>query len=98
MIDWLNVAYNSLWISGCAVALAAFSYASWAASMRQGRLSHELRRPAYGMAFGLAGWLFCLGLAGTASATWERSLWLILAMGCFVLILAGYRQNKSNPH
>lgn len=97
MIDWLNVALNGLWISGCAIALAAVSYASWAASIRQDRLSNELRRPAYWMAFGMAGLLFCIGLAGTARVTWEKAIWMLLAGGFLVLILAGYRHNKASP-
>lgn len=98
MIDWPNVAYNSLWIIGCAIALAAISYASWDASVRQERFSNRLKQPAYEIAFGVAGLLFCLGLAGTARVTWEQVLWLLLACGSFALIIAGYQQNKANSH
>ena len=41
MIDWFDLAANSLWIIGCAVALASLSYAIWMASMRQKKVAHH---------------------------------------------------------
>ena len=38
MIDWFNLAANSLWILGCAIALAVLSYASWQASLRREKI------------------------------------------------------------
>jgi hypothetical protein len=79
VIDWLNLAANSLWILGCAIALAAFSLASWEASIQHEKLRHYLQKGAYQAVFSLAGLLFCLGLAILASRWWETALWLALA-------------------
>lgn len=79
MIDWLNLAANSLWIIGCAVGLAAISYASWEASLNQVKLRQKLRGAGYQAAFNAAGLLFCVGLAGLSSRWWEVLLWTALS-------------------
>lgn len=78
MIDWYEVFSNALWIFGCAVALAAVSYASWEASVRSERLRDSLGRPKFRLALSLAGVLFCLGLAATSHTAIEIVIWLIL--------------------
>jgi hypothetical protein len=80
VIDWLNLAANSLWILGCAVGLAAVSYASWEASIKQVKLRQQLQRAGYQAAFSAAGLLFSLGLAGLSSRWWEAVLWLALSI------------------
>jgi hypothetical protein len=77
MIDWADLAWNALWILGCSLALGAFSYASWEASMTKERLRVRLARPGYKLIFKLAGLLFCAGLAGTADSVAEAVLWAV---------------------
>jgi hypothetical protein len=79
VIDWFNLAANSLWILGCAIALATISYASWAASQQQVKLRQQLRGTGYQAALNSAGLLFCLGLAGLSARWWETVLWLALS-------------------
>jgi hypothetical protein len=81
MIDWFNVAGNALWILGCAIALAALSYASWEASLSGEKFLTRLRRPAVLASLYLAGLLFSLGLAATSGRSLETVLWLALAGG-----------------
>jgi hypothetical protein len=92
MIDWINVAFNALWIVGLSVALAALSYASWEAGMLREKMAVRLRRPAYQVALAAAGLLFCLGLAGTADALWKSLLWLALAAGFVYMGATARRQ------
>jgi hypothetical protein len=92
MIDWLNVAFNALWIVGLSVALAALSYASWEASIFQEKFAVRLRRPAIQVALAAAGLLFCLGLAGTADAAWKSVLWLALGAGFLYLGITSRQQ------
>ncbi len=96
MIDWLNLAANSLWIFGCAIGLAAISYASWEASLKQVKMRQQLQGAGYQAAFNAAGLLFCLGLAGLSSRWWEAVLWSALAIWftlqlALPIILARYR-------
>ena len=90
MIDWYNLAANSLWILGCAVALATLSYASWEASLLKEKFTTRVKRPSYQMALSLAGFLFCAGLAGTSDSTLEILLWSILALAFLVQMVATY--------
>ena len=71
-------AKGALWISGCALALAAFSYASWQTAQRGERLRDCLKRPGYQAAFSLAAGLVCAGLAATSSILAFTILWGIL--------------------
>jgi hypothetical protein len=83
MIDWWGVGSNALWISGGALALAAFSYASWQASVNRQRLRQALGQSSIQAVLNVAGALFSLGLAATAQNSTEVIVWLILA-GLFI--------------
>ncbi len=79
MIDWLDLAFNSLWVIALALALAVLSFASWEAKVGGERLRDVLSRPRWEFTLNLAGALFCLGLAATSDKIWERVVWLVLA-------------------
>ncbi len=91
MIDWFNLAANGLWILGCAVVLAAISYASWEASYNQERMIACLRRPSARSALTLGGTLFFLGLAAVESDMLTRVFFALLATLCFSLMLLALR-------
>lgn len=78
MIDWGYVFANALWIVGCALALAAFSYASWKASLDGSSLRAQLATPGSLRTVLLAGMLFSAGLGLTADAPLEIALWGVL--------------------
>ena len=97
MIDWVNLAANSLWILGCAVALSTLSYASWEASLLEERFVTRLKLPAYQVALNSAGFLFSAGLAATSDTTLEIFLWLILTVVFLAqIIVAYYRMRKAD--
>jgi phosphoglycerol transferase MdoB-like AlkP superfamily enzyme len=89
MIDWFNLAANSLWIVGLAIALAVVSYASWQASLLHEKLRHHLGQPVYQIYFDLAAILFCLGMAATSRRVWEIILWCVLAVLFIAQIVVG---------
>lgn len=96
IIDWLTVVANSLWIIGCAIALAALSRASWQSAKQQMKLRTVLGSAGYQIALAIAGGLFCLGLAGTARSVAEIILWLVLAV-CFTgLAIAVIIQSRKS--
>lgn len=80
MIDWQSVLFNSLWMVGLAVLLAAFGYAYWAASYLKRPLRVQLGSPGFLRAFWLSMVFFCVGLAGTSVRLWETILWGLLAL------------------
>jgi len=86
MIDWYNLIMNTCWISGCAVALATISYASWEASAQREKIRVWLRQPNIQIALNFGGFLFCTGLAGTSGVVWQRILWILLGIGFLVQI------------
>jgi hypothetical protein len=85
MTDWINLLGNTLWILGCAAALATISHASWEASSRSERFLSVVQLPGYQIALGLAAITFCLGMCAVAGSPSEVVLWLIIAAG-----FAGY--------
>jgi hypothetical protein len=79
MIDVWTVFTNLVWISGLAVALAAFSYADWRVSLGAARITDSIVRTAQNPAFvwGLA--LTCLGAGLSVWPVWQCVVWILLA-------------------
>jgi hypothetical protein len=99
MIDWINLAANSLWIVGLAVGLATVSYVSWQASLRRQRTLERLASPAPQIALNLAGLLFCLGLATTSQTSLEFGLWLALAILFLTLMIYNaYKKQRGEKY
>ncbi len=96
MIDWLNLATNSLWILGCALALACFSYASWQAWLYKEKLRDRLRLPDIQRPLFIAGILFCAGLAATSKSLVEIVLWGILGVFLILELVFSFRR-KGKP-
>lgn len=80
MIDWGSLAANSLWVLGCALGLAVFSYASWQASRSGSKLNNQLRRTQAQIGFCLAGVLFSAGLALTGSNRLVQIVWAVMGV------------------
>lgn len=80
MIDWVFLTANSLWILGCAVALATFSYASWQASLHQEKLRARLEKAGIQRALHFSGLLFCAGLAILSEGVIQTLLWAALGV------------------
>ena len=81
MLDWISLVGNTLWILGCAAALATISHASWEASSRRERFLSVVRLPGYQIALALAAISFCLGMCAVASSSSEIVLWLLITAG-----------------
>ena len=86
MIDWGNLASNALWILGCSFVLAAFSYASWQASVQKEKLTATLKSSAISRSIHIGGILLCAGLALNAHSIIEMILWSILGVGILLHI------------
>ena len=97
MIDWFNLAANTLWIVALALALAALSYASWQASLMKVSLRSVVDGFGIQVVLYTAGLLFCLGLAATSTPLWQVILWLLLALGFIVQLFFFLRARKASP-
>lgn len=96
MIDWFNLAANSLWILGVSIWLATLSYTRGKA-MEQGlSLSHELNKSTPQGILYLGALLFSLGLSATSSTGWEKVLWVFLAVAFAVQALITFRQGRKS--
>jgi len=80
MINWQSVIFNSFWILGLSVLLAAFSYHYWDASQHGRSLRVQLSQTAFLRFFWLAIFLVSIGLIGTSQQIWEMILWGGLAL------------------
>ncbi len=79
MLDLGNLIANGLWILGCALGLATFSYASWQASISHEKLFARLKQLKTLLFLDLSGVLICLGAAFIESTLWVKGLWFVLA-------------------
>jgi hypothetical protein len=79
LIDWPYVVRNALWIAGLSIALAAWSYTSWWASVHHLRVRAAVARPSFEIPFSAGLLLFSASLAWGAERGWERALWAALA-------------------
>jgi hypothetical protein len=89
VIDWPHLLFNTLWILGCAVILAAFSHSHWLAGVRGTSTRRLLNTPAFQLPFTLGLTLISLGLLLLAAAWLERALW-----GLFTLLFL-YQSRQS---
>ena len=81
MIDWRFVGVNSLWILGCSIILAAFSYHDWLARETARRLRDVLSQPSWKLPFSGGMLLVCFGFGfGLGERWWEKAIWTALAM------------------
>jgi len=87
MIDWFQLGANALWVIGCAVVLAAFSYASWEASLSQQKLSERLKQHHTLLTLNLGGLLICLGAALTRGEWWWILLWGLLGLAFLIQVV-----------
>lgn len=84
MIDWIALLFNSFWILGTAVLLAAFSYHYWLAQVEGTSVRVQLERPSFSRPFWFGFVLISLGLMGTSSRWWETAVWgLFTALSLF---------------
>lgn len=91
LIDWPGVARNALWILGLSIVLAAWSYASWWASMRRIKMRHALGLPLFQTPFAVGLILFCASLAWSSARWWERGLWIVLGVAFVWQAVTGWR-------
>jgi hypothetical protein len=76
MIDWINVAFNALWISGLAILLAAVSYHRWLTWEQDATFRELMSRRSWKLPFAGGMLLVCGGIAaGIAERGWERAIW-----------------------
>lgn len=93
VIDWISIFFNSFWILGLALLLAALSYQQWQAQQTQTRLRERLNDPLFIRAFWLGFILISIGLAGTSGRTWETAIWSIfIIIGLINMVLVKPQQ------
>jgi hypothetical protein len=79
MINWPHVAFNALWIFGCALALAAFSYSHWLAHARGLRTRQVLASATFQLPFSIGLGLVSLGLFFLSRGWLEHGVWAVFA-------------------
>jgi hypothetical protein len=92
IMDWVSLAGNSLWVAGCALALAVISGVSGTA--RPGGFREHLGKPLAQMGLSLAFFLISAGQAEVAVPVWEKMIWVLL--GLVSLFLPGIVCQKGS--
>lgn len=77
MIDWPSVVFNALWIVGCAIILAAFSYTNWLAHLRGVRTRHLVGASSFQLPLFTGLGLISLGLFFLSRGWLEYVLWAV---------------------
>jgi hypothetical protein len=75
VIDAARVAFNTVWIVGCALVLAAFSHAHWLAQLRGLRTRQLLEAPIYQLPVFAGLCLVSLGLLFLGRGWLEHAVW-----------------------
>ncbi len=94
MIDWAEVGFGALWVSGLAVNLAALSLADYWRARTGHRLRDVWGEPGYQLAHNAGMMLVCLGLVGSARAIWEQLIWGVLVLSFAVFGWQAYRARR----
>ena len=99
MINWLSLLTNSIWLIALSAALAVAGTASWQAAQNKTRFRDVLRRPGFSLALLGCQALFCLGVALSVQAAWEKAAWAVLTLLAGIQLAAGYRKaiNTDTP-
>ncbi|HRQ40556.1 MAG TPA: hypothetical protein PLD25_21795 [Chloroflexota bacterium] len=95
MINWQALIFNSFWIIGLAVLLAACSYQHWAARQTQTSLRVQFAQPSFLIYFWLSFVLVCMGLAGTTRQLWEIAIWAGFAIVGFIFMVRAIVEYRS---
>ncbi len=91
MINWQSLIFNSFWLMGLALLLAAFSYHYWLAGQNSRQLRLQLSEPGFLKPAWLSLVFVGIGLAGSSQATWELVLWGAVTLLAFVFFIGLYR-------
>lgn len=75
MIDWQSVFFNSFWIVGAAILLAAVSYFYWLAQEMETAVKQQFETNGFQRFFWISFSLIGVGLIGTSHAGWEMGVW-----------------------
>ena len=78
MINWWDLAANSIWILAIAFALAVFGMAYYQARREGEKIRSILNAPRFALPLNLSGAIFCLGMALTSTRWWEILLCIVL--------------------
>ena len=96
MINWFFLTFNAIWILACGIVLATLSYAVWVTSMQHEKLRNIMALTTYQISLYVAGFLFCLGLAGTSHQWWQIVIWLIIVVLFTIQVTRKIIKNKIN--
>lgn len=94
-LDWIGLAFNSFWVLGAAVILAAFGFCCYDVHVRGERLRARLTVPDFQMWLLVGLTLIGLGAALTVSRWWERALWGLLCVVNVWQIWLSWRESKT---
>ncbi|MCA9966879.1 MAG: hypothetical protein KC423_21670 [Anaerolineales bacterium] len=94
MINWQSLFFNSFWIVGLALLLAAFSYHYWVAQTTQLSLKEQLNTQPFQQLFWLSFVLVGIGLVGTSTTWWESGIWLLFTLWSVVSSVQLWRQKR----
>ena len=96
MSDWRVVAVNSLWIVGCSIVLAAFSYHDWLARETGRRLRDVLSTPSWTVPYSAGMLLTCIGFAsGLVERWWQKTIWAALAVSYGWQFVTAFRRRRA---
>ena len=87
MINWQSVIFNSFWILGLSLMLAAFSYHYWLAGQENRQLRLQLSERGFLRPIWLGVILVGIGLIGTSQESWEMVLWGVLSLIALIFFI-----------
>ena len=91
MINWQSVIFNSFWVLGLSIMLAAFSYHYWLAGQENRQLRVQLNERGFLRPIWLGLIFIGIGLIGTSQQSWEIAIWGVLTLIALLFFVGLFR-------
>lgn len=92
-----SVLFNSFWIVGLALLLAAFSYHYDRAQQKQSSLREQLGSRSFVFAAWIGAVLIGVGLIGTSARIWEGVVWFAFTVYALLKVIQLWRLRLAEP-
>ena len=94
MIDWVNVFFGTLWVTGFSLILSAFSIAEYKHATTQVKWRELFALRQFQIVTNIGLMLVCFGFMGQAEDMWRQIVWGILGVAFIYYAFSSFRLHR----